>query len=512
MSQYEHLRPNVPARSVFDLSYDKKLTCDMGQLIPIMCEEVVPGDKFTIGHEIVIRFMPLVAPILHEINLFVHEFFVPYRILWELWEQFITGGEDGQDETVPPTWEPDANTNVIGKLWDYFGFPTGIIPTGAFPLDFPRRAYNKIYNLFYRDQNNVDEVDEDNEEVLIRSWEKDYFTSAMPNQQRGIAPSLPISGSSSAIFNSADFPYVGIEVFAGVSGGLPYVQQGLSSIVSNQLGGAGDFLKGRLPDTFRTNVLNDNTVSFENATTFDVADLRLAFQIQRWMERNQRAGVRYPEFLQAHFGYAPKDERLQRPEYIGGMKVGVVVSEVVQTSSTDVTSPQGNMAGHGMGIGRGLAASYRVPEYGLIIGIMSVMPRAAYQQGIDRQWLRRTRYDYYFPEFANLSEQAIERAEIYASAVQNENLTIFGYQAKYDEMRVKRNMVCGLMRTTFDHWHLGRQFSAAPELNQTFIECVPRKDIFAAPSQPGLLVNCRNIIKAVRPLPVNPEPGLVDHG
>lgn len=254
---------------------------------------------------------------------------------------------------------------------------------------------------------------------------------------------------------------------------------------------------------------NDNTVDLSVASTFDIADLRLAFQIQKWMERNARAGVRYTEFLKSHFGISPRDERLDRPEYIGGSKVPIIISEVLQTSSTDATTPQGNLAGHGITVSDAYCGKYLAQEYGLIIGIMSVMPRSAYSQGINRQWLRRTKYDFYFPEFANLSEQAILKAEILAKdADSTHNQDIFGYQGRYDEMRTKQSLVCGDMRSTFDYWHLGRQFNAGspPALNADFIKCVPRKDVFAVPSEPGLIVSFGNIIKAFRPLPYISNP------
>lgn len=488
---FQEVRSLYPGRSVFDLSYEKKFTCDMGQLIPIQCDEVVPGDVLSIGNQMVVRFQPLVAPIMHEINAFCHYFFVPYRILWEEWEDFITGGVDGDDASVLPTWNP-TNT-AIGSLWDYLGFPTGIVPTGALPIDFVRRAYNRIYNEYYRDENLITEVAETSEIILNRCWEKDYFASALPWQQRGTAPALPISGTTKAVFPASS---EGI----ATSG---YSAWKYSSTKPT-------FLFTPDADSIR-GVLNNNTVDLASATTFNVSDLRLAFQIQKWMERNARAGARYTEFLKAHFGVSPRDDRLQRPEYIGGTKNSVVVSEVLQTSSTDATTPQGNLAGHGLVAGQGFAAKYHVQEYGLIMGIMSIMPRTAYTQGIDRQWLRRSRFDFYSPEFSNLSEQAIERAEIYASAVEAENRAIFGYQGRYDEMRVKRSMVCGLMRTDFDYWHLGRIFSSAPALNETFVKCVPSKRIFAVESEPGLVCNVNNIIKAIRPLPIQSDPGYIDH-
>ena len=256
---------------------------------------------------------------------------------------------------------------------------------------------------------------------------------------------------------------------------------------------------------FDPSVLNgNNTVNLSSATTFNVSDLRLAFQVQKWLERNARGGARYVEFLRSHFGVSPRDDRLQRPEYIGGSKSPVIISEVLQTAGTGVTgqtTPQGNMAGHGISVNQSHCASYYAQEFGVVIGLMSVMPRTAYQQGINRQWLRQTKYDFYFPEFANLSEQAIEGAEIYASATPADNISVFGYQGRYDEMRYKPNLVCGQLRDTYDYWYLGRQFTSKPLLNDSFIQCVPRKDVFAAQTEPALIVQFGNLIKAVRPLP-----------
>ena len=485
-----------PRRSVFDLSYEKKLTCDMAQLIPVMCDEVVPGDVFKIGNQAVVRFQPLVAPILHEINMYVHYFFVPYRILWDDWEDFISGGVDGQFADPIPEWEPTLTTE--GSLWDFFGFPVGVDPDGAYPLDFPRRAYNIVYNEYYRDQNLQTEVALTNETILNRGWEKDYLTSALPWQQRGTAPALPISGTTSAVWAASQF-----------SASTPASVAGFMANSADNRLYTGNSLAQQAARAF----MNTNSVDLSNASTFDIADLRLAFQIQKWMERNARAGVRYTEFLRAHFGVSPRDERLQRPEYIGGSKAPCIISEVLQTSSTDATTPQGNLAGHGITVSDAYCGKYHAQEFGLIIGIMSIMPRSAYSQGIDKQWLRKTKYDFYFPEFANLSEQAILNAEICATGTSSHNQDIFGYQGRYDEMRTKNSQIVSGMRTTFDYWHLGRQFSTGspPVLNEDFIKCVPRKDIFAVPSEPGLIVNFANIIKAFRPLPYMAVPGLIDH-
>lgn len=484
-------------RSMFDLSYEKKLTCDMGQIIPIMCDEVVPGDVFQIANQIVIRMMPMVSPMLHEVWAIVHYYFVPYRILFSDWERFITGGEDGNDNTVIPTWNP-SNT-AVGSLWDYLGFPTGIVPTGALPLDFPRRAYARIFNEYYRDQNVQAKVLESQEAILNCAWEKDYKTSALPWQQRGTAPALPISGLTHAVFRSAgtgDVPAIPITVQEDGTAGT-------NKVYINNANGRANWL----------GALNQNDIDLSSATTFDVADLRLVFQIQKFMERSARGGARYTEWLKSMFGVSPRDDRLQRPEYIGGSKYPLIISEVLQTGSSNATSPQGNMAGHGLGVGQGFAAKYHAQEHGLIMGLMMVKPKTAYQQGIDRQWLRRSRWDFYNPLFANLSEQAVERAELYVSNVEAENRTIFGYQGRYNEMRSKDSQVNGLMRSSpFDTWHMGRVFSSPPSLNEAFIKCVPTKRIFAATDEPGLIVSFGNRIKAIRPLPYMSEPGLIDHG
>lgn len=521
---YERVRALRPRRSAFNLSYSKLLTCDMGQIIPVMADEMVPGDKFQIGAEVVLRMMPMVAPILHEINVFLHYFFVPLRLLFGKlsgvvetgdWETFITGGVLGNDTTVLPTWVPthgdvvNANgvtvkDNGVGSLWDYFGFPVtdaGIIPDGAYPLDWPRRAYNMVWNQYFRDETQQAEIALTSSIVKNRAWEKDYFTSAMPWQQRGTPAALPISGIVSAVWPSGDFAQVGT---------------GTAVAMTNAVGSKVLLVNHADAVTNLRAMFNDNQVNLASATTFNVSDLRLAFQIQKWQERNSRAGVRYIEFLMAHFGVAPRDERLQRAEYIGGTKMPIIVSEVLQTSSTDGTSPQGNMAGHGLAVGRDACARYTAEEFGIVLGVMSIMPRTAYTQGINKQWLRKNRLDYYSPEFANLSEQAVIRAEVYADSVSANNNTVFGYQGRFNEMRGKHNMTVGLMRygvsgSLGTQWHVARNFASAPALNESFIVCVPRKDFLAAPSQPTCIVHVANKVKAIRPLPIESDPGLIDH-
>jgi len=482
----------------------------MGQLIPVICDEAVPGDRWTIGNELVIRLQPLVAPVMHNINAIIHYFFVPYRLLWDKWEEFITGGVDGLNSDTLPRWIPDAAGCAKYSLWDYLGFPVDIAPAGRYPMDFPRSAYAKIYNDFYRDETLQEEKPLINQSILLRSWQKDYFTSALPWQQRGIAVALPVTGQSTAVWQDSQFSAV------SSSGGHLHVSP------------TADTPKLRIDDSSGSMVQNlkdffgSNVVDLNNLSTFDVADLRLAFQIQKWMERNARAGVRYTEALKAHFGVSPRDDRLQRAEYITGTKQPVIISEVLQTSGTPnadnpepsatyTKEPLGTMGGHGISVNRQQAGTYNVLEHGLIMGLLSIMPEPTYQQGINRQWLRETKYDFFWPEFVNLSEQAIEQVEIYATGTESENKKLFGYQGRYDELRYKPSMVAADFRDVFNYWHLGRIFESAPALNEDFIQCLPQKRIFAVQSEPGFMVQIRNIIKAIRPLPVIAEPGMIDH-
>lgn len=537
MSVYSKVGGLRPGRSVFNLSHEKKFDCDMGELVPILAKEMVPGDTFKVGNEIVIRFQPLVAPVLQEINAYVHYFFVPNRLMMEEheWEEFISGGLTGETSVTLPRWTVANGNNAKYTLWDYFGLPTGVTPH-RLPLAFPKIAYNMIYNEYYRSEDLQDEVDTMQDTILHRDWKRDYFTSALPYPQRGTAPALPMSGMIplSVIDSGKGYAYFDASQISMLSTtGYPNSDYASDAQLKWQINGASNYVvRGGEDDSgndiyhhpFRGyNRLNGSTavnvgnvdsgrygVDISNAATFDVSDLRLAFQIQKWMERNMRAGVRYTEFLRAHFGISPHDDTLQRPQYIGGSKSPVMISEVLQTSQTTSGSAQGNLAGHGLTADKNYISKYTAREFGWIIGIMSVMPKATYQQGVDASLLRETRYDYYFPEFAHLSEQAVLNEELYADGSE-EDEAIFGYQGRYNELRSAHSLVCGGMRDTFDYWHVSRQFAERPELNSTFLECNPRKDIFAVPEERGLIVNFANIIKAIRPLPAFAEPGLIDH-
>lgn len=506
-----------PGRSVFDLSNEVIFDCYAGDLIPILHREVVPGDVFKIANEIVVRLMPLVAPILHAIDITVHYFFVPYRLLWTLWEDFITGGVLGTDASVIPRWDAGA-APAKGQIWDYLGYPLVRPLALDRPTQFALRAYYLIFNEYYRDETLQTEIDIHtglatswNHVIVQRAWRKDYFTSALPWQQRGTAPALPIYGSSQAIFAS--------DVALGWPAASTANPTALNiDSVTNVPSNAADKTALEKGKALKTG-LDNNTVALGSATSVNIADLRTSVQIQKWMERNARAGVRYTEFLKEHFSVAPRDERLQRPEYIGGSKQPLIVSEVLKTS-TDGSTPQGSMVGHGLSAAANRIAKYKATEYGMIMGIMSIMPRPVYNsQGFFREDLRRSKYDFYFPEFAHLAEQAIEREELYANGVEADNRAVWGYQGRYDELRIGRNYTACNVRDTLAYWAMARTFASAPTLTSSFITCDGKTDptnnpltkVFAAPSVPGYLVHFGNNIVASRPLPIASNPGLMDH-
>lgn len=530
-SVFTNEKGRAPSRSAFDLSHEKKFTCDMGQIIPVMACMALPGDIFQLDNSAVIRFQPMVAPILHQIDVETFYFFTPLRILDDNFEEFITKGVNGTSSLTPPLFDPSLFTtpaNVIanGGLWDFLGFPLIQPPPEACPNDYPRRAYYKIWNEYWRDETLQTELDitayGTQHSILKAAWRKDYFTSALPWTQRGTAPSLPVFGSASADFTS--MPYADRTADNQANLRFPVVHNGTGTSMAIA-GGATVALgpgtveyKNDTPnfDRYWQLLTDNNTIDGASFTSVDISDFRLTLAMQVWMERNARGGARYTEVLQVHFGVTPNDARLQRPEFIGGTKNHAVISEVLQTSAESATgtvTPQGNLAGHGIAVQSARVGKYRVEEFGIIMGLMVVRPKSAYQDGINKQWLWRTAFDFPWPEFTGLSEQAILNAEICTQPVSTDptgvaNLTAFGYTGRYNEMRFIPDMVCSEMRTTFDYWHLGRQFNPAspPALNATFVECNPRKDIFAVTNVPGLIVSFGNHIQAIRPIPFLPIP------
>ena len=539
-----------PGRSRFDNSYYKTFDCEMGTLYPIMCDLYLPGDHVKIGSEVLVRMNPLIAPIMHRIDIKAEYFAVPLNIMWPKpiyydedgndmypgeqdpgsWQEFITGGVKGKygSDTVHPhpKWIPTNNSGLY-SLWDYFGFPLGkILNDGIAP--WPKRAYNICYNEYYRAQDYIDPVEVDSEELRKRCYEKDYFTSALIELQRGIAPSVPLTGQGGLLFendNIGELTLAGFTI-AGSSpaSNNPSSYQSLNTHTRRPEVGTYPAIPVQDLIVKPGEGLLNAKINMENVSTFELRDLRWIAQIQKHLERSMRSGARYAEHIQAHWSVNTGDARIHRPEFIGSVRQPIIISEVLQTSRTeDGQNPQGTMAGHGISAANFNVGSYYCRDYMVIIGLMSIVPKPAYQQGINRQWLYKDRFDYPTPELVNVGEQEIFNSEIMVTADESWNKGIFGYQGRYDEHRIKHNMVCGRIRNdapqSLGFWQLARLFDEnnPPILNKEFLEInddvrylAVQKEADGSNVKP-FIVTYGNRIRRTAPLPVQGTPGLLDH-
>lgn len=492
-----------PKKNVFDLSHDVKMSMKMGQLTPVLVTECVPGDSFQIGCDSLIRFAPMVAPVMHRMDVSVHYFFVPNRLTWSNWEKFIVDANTEHvlpfvnTENLAPDDEP-AWTSNLAKFADYMGIPrpenAGTnVQINALPL----AAYQAIYNEFYRDENLIPEVDyqliDGNNAVTWdevnkwfrmrnRAWEHDYFTASLPFAQKGTAVDIPIGVLDSDVavtWNSLENAHTQV-TYDAVNSQTIGSTAGLNTVGTPEL------------------IAKTGDLGIESTT---INDLRRAFRLQEWLEKNARGGTRYIENILMHFGVRSSDKRLQRPEYITGLKTPVIISEVLNTSAT-AEEAQGNMAGHGVAVSTGKYGNYFCEEHGYIIGIMSVMPQPAYQQGLPKTYLKNDPLDFFWPSFAHIGEQAVVNNELYAYTATGEDT--FGYVPRYAEYKYQASRVAGDFRTILDYWHLGRIFATQPSLNQAFIECVPEQceRIFAVQDgEDNLYCQIMHKIKAIRPMP-----------
>lgn len=572
MSIFSKVGGLKPGLTAFNLSHTHLFDCNFGELIPVACLETLPGDVFKLDADVVGRLTSaLKSPILSEMDIVLEAFYCPTRLLMGRdanfdtpvgevnFEEFLSGGSDGShigSESYPlPHFSTRTSNEVYssfetGGLGDHFGIQTGVgISFSDFPLEFPWRAYRWIWNEFYRDENLVAPIQvckylgsdsdtgsvvsfDDYDRILYRSWRKDYFTSALPFQQRGTSPALPISGfiplTSNAIDGSLSLRDVTWHLNNGNSlGTLVAGNTNSSGNIPTYFGTTDTVFYGQGVSNIHAHLDTSNTsnvgVDLSNAATFDVNQIRTAFQVQKWLERNARGGVRYTEYLRSHFGIAPSDARLQRPQFIGSIKSPWIVSEVLQTSETNSTvTPQGNQAGQAINLSRGRLGNFRSYEYGYIMILCSVVPKALYQQGIPRWLSRKTNLDFYSPEFAHLSEQAVLNKEIYYANHTVGNQT-FGFQPIWNEMRFVPSRVSGHLRTgasgySFDYWHFGRYFASTPSLDETFLSIGKSQSsknelmrVFAVQDENPFIINVGFRITALRPMPYLSEPGLIDH-
>lgn len=511
---------------MFDLSHDHKLSLKMGALVPVLTIEALPGDKFHMSSEAMFRLMPLVSPMMHKVDVYLHFFFVPNRILWDGWERFIMGPEDGNPSAPIPAFPTldysNQSYNVqASSLMDYMGLPVGTINGGTTqPISaMPFAAYQRIYHEYYRDQNlqtTVGQIDLiDGEQTVVqsnnlvnlqyRAWEHDYFTSCLPFAQKGAAVELPLDLSSVNVLSHDAMGTGGASFTPNMRVAGSGVLFGNANLGTDGGGNVVDIPSGGL---LAYDPAGD--LYLDGGTTTTINDLRTAMSLQKWLELNARAGSRYVEGLLAHFGVRSSDKRLQRPEYLGGSRSQMAISEVLQTSET-ASSPQGNMAGHGISVNGGRDFSYYCEEHGFVIGILSVRPKTAYYQGIPKHFLKfRDRLEYYWPAFAELGEEEVKNVELYYSdAAVNQNDETFGYLPRYTEYRFLNGRVSGQMKTSLEFWHMGRKFSALPGLNSSFITCDPTLRVFANndPADDTIVAHIYHRIMARRPLPQYGSPG-----
>lgn len=526
MHQFSQVpRAEIP-RSMLDRSHAFKTTFDSGYLVPILVDEVLPGDTFTCKCTTFARLSTPLHPVMDNMYSDVFFFFVPNRLLWTHFVNFFGEQANPSDSTsfLVPTATSPGGGYLNGSLQDYMGLPTQI--AGVVHNQLHLRAYNKIYNDWFRDQNLQNSVQIDvgdgpdspaNYVLLRRGKRFDYFTSALPFPQKGPAVSIPLGTQAVVRTNATDLITSGagnpLTLRQASSGTFPGTNQTLAHSTS----GIVNYV-ANTPTTSGTGVYPANLYAdLSTATAATINSLRQAFQIQRIYERDARGGTRYTELIQAHFGVTSPDARLQRSEYLGGGSAPINVNPIAQTmatGATGTTTPQGNLAAMGIFNHSGYGFSKSFTEHGVILGLINVRADLTYQQGLDKMWSRQTRFDFYWPALAHIGEQSVLNGEIYYTATATD-AQVFGYQERYAEYRYKPSRVTGQFRSNFatplDSWHLSQNFGSLPALNATFIvDNPPISRIVAVPSQPQFLLDVFFDYKCARPMPMYGVPGNID--
>lgn len=537
-------RKKVPLNR-FNMYPEKTLTCNMGKLIPILCEDVLPGDIWRLNLKMLVRLQALIAPIYHRVDIFTYFFFVPLRLVWRNSQEFLTGynEETGEVSTAQlPSIKSPAETGwKESSLFDYLGLPTGVPNFTSTSGALYTRAYVKVINDWFRNQWLTDSyalsLDDGLDtttytDLISRCWEQDIFTQALPSTQRGPVISIPLgteapvigNGMSIGLTNGTDFAGTTSGGYSGVPIVIPRingygVNVGTSTTGTTGLGG--DIAIGLTTDPTKSGVVAD----ISEAADVTIPDLRKSVQLQNFAEISARVGVRYTEFLQGHFGVRSSDARLQRPEFLGGGVAPLDVSAVVQTSQTttgDEGSAQGTLSGLGLGAMKTASFRRRFTEHGIILGLMCIMPRTSYQQGSRKMFNRETMYDFAIPTLSHLSEQPIYEQELFTQSdgvsttvgdIAVSNKTIFGFNPQYEEYRYIPSMSHGAFKSSLNYYTMNRVFDAPPLLNSDFVQADPTKRVFAVTEQDtdSCLVNILYNIKAYRPLPKHGTPGWMDH-
>lgn len=496
-------------RSKHSLSYYKLLTAKMGRLIPIGMTEVLPGDTVQQATSALIRTNPLLAPIMHPVHVRIHHWYVPWRLIWDDFEDFITGGPDGQDASVWPTITTPASTGFTeSSLADYLGVTPGVASRAVSALPF--RAYAMIFNEHYRDQDLVTELglstasgsDTTTSVALaLAAWEKDYFTAARPWTQKGPSVTLPIGTEAPVRSFAKQTGTVTDEIFVETSGGratLAFNGASPYAVIPNDVAGSvpGGSIKWQQPGSTSStdSAAGYNFADLSEATGVDINQVRLAFALQRYEEARARYGSRYTEYLR-YLGVRSSDARLQRPEYLGGGKQTIQWSEVLSTAETE-EAPVGALKGHGMGAMRSNRYRRFFEEHGYIMTLMSVRPKTIYAQGLARTWNRRTKEDVWQKELEHIGQQEILNKELYFAHTDPDGP--FGYQDRYDEYRRSESSIAGAFRSSLNYWHMARIFASDPTLNGTFVTCDPTQRNFVDTSGDPLLVMANHSIQARR--------------
>jgi len=520
-------KADIP-RSKFDCQSAHKTTFDAGYLVPVYVDEVLPGDTFNLKMTAFARLSTPLYPIMDNMVMDSFFFFVPNRLVWDNWQRFM-GQQDNPDDSidfvVPQQTSPEGGY-AIGSLQDYMGLPTVGQMDPAKTIDhgaFWTRGYNLIWNEWFRDENLQDSVlvykgdvtdttAAANYELLRRGKRKDYFTSALPWPQKGDAVTLPLGSQAPIKYN----PNFG-------SGGT--AADGKFVVSSATPTGDGDWAYGATPNlstattpaSSRYNIYAD----LSEATAATINQLRQSFQIQKLLERDARGGTRYTEIIRSHFGVISPDARLQRPEYLGGGSTPININPIAQTSASAASgtnTPLGTLASMGTALAHNHGFTQSFVEHGIIIGLVSIRADLTYQQGLSKMWSRETRYDFYFPAFAMLGEQAVLNKEIYVTGNDTDN-DVFGYQERWAEYRYYPSRISGLFRSTatgtIDAWHLAQKFTTLPTLNDTFIADTPPVErvvaVGAAANGKQFIFDSFFDVKKARPLPMYSVPGLIDH-